>query len=256
MESNESIKINSTTDESMKQIPKSFYNSLLEHYYFNKKLMDEMKDTFSKKYNELKNENENLKFELQKYDNNLLSEKSEEEKNLSEIKQSEQQKGGEPKSESSMVSSIFKKKSCSEKVSENKESEKYSQSQSTSYSESIKKIRNTLNRTETLVGGSINETTQYESSSSSDNNNDSSNISTSSFDSSSSSGLDSESISMYSTMEGGTITTMTEDEINKAYKKLNKEMKYYNNKKNVNKNDIKKLNFILDGLNVLDKYKK
>ena len=40
------------------------------------------------------------------------------------------------------------------------------------------------------------------------------------------------SIRIYSTMEGGIITTMIEDEINKAYHKLNKEMKYYITGKN------------------------
>jgi hypothetical protein len=180
-------------------------------------------------------------------------EKINSEKNMSEIKQSEKNMSEIKQSESSMVSSIFKKKSCSEK----KESEKYSQSRSsTSITESIRRIKNTVKKTETLVGGTIKETTQYESSSSSESNSDnseSSDISTSSFDSSSSSSLDDETISMYSTMEGG---TMTEEEINKAYRNLNKEMKYYNNKKKIDKNDIKKLNLILDGLGALNKYKK
>jgi 3-oxoacyl-ACP reductase-like protein len=45
-------------------------------------------------------------------------------------------------------------------------------------------------------------------------------------------------------------------EIEETYDKLHKIMKYLKNKKSIDKYDIKKLNFILTGLNILDKYQK
>jgi hypothetical protein len=251
MESNESIKINSITDESTRQIPKSFYNSLLDNYYFNKKLMGEMKDTFSKKYNDLKNQNEKMKNELQKYEDNFCDEKTiilknntTEQKNV--ILDSETTRV--QKSETSLVSSIFKKKSKSDFEKNKNMSSKYSQSPSYSEPESIKRIKNTINVTETLRGG--NTISSSESKIKSNSSEESSDWSESS---------DITTInesSMYETLDDETVTTMTEDDKKKTYKLLNKEMNYFKTLKKVNKYDLRKYNFILSGLDILNKYKK
>jgi hypothetical protein len=248
-----------STSESMIQIKKKDLKNIIKennrlnaHIDAKNKLFDNIKNMFNLNGsgNTETSENKNILSEKIISDKFSNLKQTENIKNISEMNQSEVQKGGEVKSESSKVSSIFKKKSCSEKVDNKKESEKYSQSIS-SISESIKRIRNTMNKSETLQGGTINETTQYETSSISESSKSSD---TSSYTSSSS--LSSDEISMYSTMEGGSITSMTEEEQKKAYRKLNKEMKYFENKKRINKYDIKKLNLILDGLGTLNKYKK
>jgi hypothetical protein len=165
------------------------------------------------------------------------------------------------KSETSLVSSIFKKKTKSDfekKQNINKNmSLKYSQSPSYSEPNTIKKIKNTINVTETIQGGNI---SSSESESKSKNN--STEESTNSKlptdnDWSDSSVITSISESdMYETLDDETVTTMTDDDKKKTYKRLSKEMKYFETIKKVNKYDIQKYNFILNGLDILNKYKK
>jgi hypothetical protein len=152
------------------------------------------------------------------------------------------------KSETSLVSSIFKKKSKSDFEKNKNMSSKYSQSPSYSEPESIKRIKNTINVTETLRGG--NTISSSESKIKSNSSEESSDWSESS---------DITTInesSMYETLDDETVTTMTEDDKKKTYKLLNKEMNYFKTLKKVNKYDLRKYNFILSGLDILNKYKK
>jgi hypothetical protein len=191
--------------------------------------------------------------------------KIQEDEKKSELQKGEElklelQNGGKniERSETSLVSSIFKKKS---EIKNKSTTSKYSQS--TSYSESVKKIRNTVNKTKILQGGN---TTINSSSSESENETDSedeeteessSDNTSESSDISSINNSNNETLNtIQNTVDGGNMTN-TEGEINKAYKKLSKEMKYYKNKKDkVKKRDVERINFILNGLHMLDKYKK
>jgi hypothetical protein len=169
------------------------------------------------------------------------------------------QKSEVQKSETSLVSSIFKKKSKSDfekKQDQNKNmSSKYSQSPSYSEPESIKRIKNTINVTETLRGG--NTISSYSGSESESRSRSKSTSIEESSDWSDSSNITTiNESSMYETLDDETITTMTDDDKKKTYKLLNKEMNYFKNIKKANKYDLRKYNFILNGLDLLNKYKK
>ena len=207
---NDGMNINS--DESIKQVPKSFYNSLLNHYYFNKKMMQEMKNTFSKKYLDMKDECEKLKIELKKY--NMLKET--ENTNIDNVS----------------TSSIFKKK---EKV----ESDKYVLSQQGG-NKSEKHVEIKIEKKVDSSGESDDDETEENTYDSSDETSDSS----TSYDDTS---------DIYRATE-------TEDGINKAYSKLNKEMEYISKSQNKGKMKkkevISRINFLLNGLRILDNVKK
>lgn len=233
---NESIKIddidsvNIKSNESMKLIPKSYYDSLLNHYYFNKKMMHEMKNTFSTKYNDIREECNKLKNELNIYNKSSVMEEKED----------------------NSISSIFKRKDKSElsdkKVILNENDNKQKQeiknvssqqggNKTVSHKSEEKKkhakIKSESEKSDSSSDEEETETTERESESNSSSYDDTSDI--------------------YN-------ATATEDGINKAYSKLSREMeqisKMQKGGKMKGKEVVKRINFLLSGLQILDNVKK
>jgi hypothetical protein len=233
---NEGININS--DESVKQVPKSFYNSLLNHYYFNKKMMQEMKNTFSKKYIDMKDECEKLKIELKKY--NMMKETDEKSNDNISIT-SVFKKKDKIKSDDNVLSQLEVKKSDKNIISQK------------GGNNSDKKVL--LNKSEEKQKNKKQVTVKSESSENSEN--DSNN--TSSYDSSRDETNDSES-SSYEDTSDIYRATETEDGMNKAYSKINREMELISKSqkggKMTGKEVVKRINFLLNGLKILDSVKK
>ena len=224
---NEGININS--NESTKQVPKSFYNSLLNHYYFNKKMMQEMKNTFSQKYLDMKDECEKLKKELKKY--NMI--KTTEEQNDNNIS----------------VSSIFKKKDKTEseknimlQLEINKSDNKILSQQGGNKSDKNIKSHKSEEKKKHVKIKSESEKSDDESDEETE---------TSESESNSTSYEDTSDIYH---------ATETEDGMSKAYNKLSREMdhisKLQRSGKMKGKEVVKRINFLLNGLQILDSVKK
>lgn len=228
--------LNYDSSDNIKAIPQKLYEELIKNYYFNKELIKNYKNEFNDKYFNLVKENDELKkqiniYNLGNHEQNIISSN-----NIKKMKSNESDKNNELNKDTEvLISSIFKKRSdC---ISEEKK-KKIQDGGELYNNETIKKVNIKDDEVKTILKKE----------------------SDSELDSFESKLEDDESSSYNSDGDIYKTATATDDGINKVYKKINNEMDYIQKKmkggKMQKKEVVNRINFLLNGLHILDKLNK
>jgi hypothetical protein len=234
------------SSDNIKAIPQKLYEELIKNYYFNKELIRNYKNEFNDKYFNLIKENDELKKQINNYnlenrEQNIISSN-----NINRMKSNENEKKNNNSNENTevSVSSIFKKKSDRVSEEKNKKIQEGGNKEDNEGNETIAKKSVNIKddkKVKTILKKRYTESETEDSETESDSGSESSSSYNSDGD-------------IYRT------ATATDDGVNKVYKKINNEMDYIQKKmrggKMQKREVVNRINFLLNGLRILDKLNK